>query len=64
MIAITYLIYCIFWGTLIMGGCGYAVFVLDYSGWWFLLAVVLSGSGFKPYRWYELCTGINSRPDD
>ena len=36
-VIIAYYIYCL----LIMLGCGYAVFVLDASGWWFLLALLL-----------------------
>ena len=36
-IIIAYYIYCL----LIMFGCGYAVFVLDASGWYFLLAFLL-----------------------
>ena len=36
-IIITYYIYCL----LIIFGCGYAVFVLNASGWWFMLALLL-----------------------
>lgn len=32
------------WGLVILGGCAYAVFWLDHSGWWFLLAMLLAGS--------------------
>lgn len=28
---------------IIIFGCGYAVFYLDASGWWFLLALLLTG---------------------
>lgn len=31
------------WPFFVVGGCGYAVFGLGYSGWWFLLAVMLLG---------------------
>lgn len=30
------------WNTMVWGGCGYAVFWLGHSGWWFLLAMVVS----------------------
>jgi hypothetical protein len=36
-VIIAYYIYCL----LIIFGCGYAVFVLDASGWLFLLALLL-----------------------
>jgi len=64
ILAITYLLYCIFWLGLTIGGCGYIVFVLDYSGAWFVLAILLGGSIYKPYRWYELYSGINSEPEE
>lgn len=48
---ITYLIYIIFWGTLVFGGTGYVVFVLDNSGWWFALALVIGGSAYSPLKW-------------
>lgn len=47
----TYLIYIIFWETLVIGGCGYAVFLLGFSGWWFLLAFILAGSAYSPTKW-------------
>jgi hypothetical protein len=48
---ITYLIYAIFWLTLTIGGAGYAVFVLDHSGWWMLAAVFIAASGYGPLKW-------------
>ena len=48
---LTYLIYIIIYETLVVGGCAYAVFVLGHSGWWFLLAVAMSGSAYSPERW-------------
>jgi hypothetical protein len=48
---ITYLIYILAYESLVIGGIGYAVFVLDYSGWWFLLAAVFSGAAYKPQAW-------------
>lgn len=57
MFAITYLIYIIAFETLVLGGCGYAVFVCNRSGWWFLLAVLLSGSAYRPEAWARLFGG-------
>ena len=48
---VTYLIYIIFWETLVLGGCGYAVFALGHSGWWFLLAFFLGCSAYSPAKW-------------
>ena len=53
-IQITYLIYIIIYESLVLGGCGYVVFGLGYSGWWFVLAVVLSGEAYKPKQWRRL----------
>jgi nitrate reductase NapE component len=53
-IAITYMIYIILWEALVIGGFGYAVFVLNRSGWWMLLAVLLSASAYKPKSWRKL----------
>lgn len=48
---VTYLIYIILFEGLVLGGTGYAVFVLGHSGWWFLLAVILSGAAYSPKKW-------------
>jgi len=48
---ITYLIYIVFWESMIFGGTGYAVFILDRSGWWFLLAAFLGGLAYSPLKW-------------
>lgn len=48
---ITYLIYIIAFETLVLGGTGYAVFMLGFSGWWFVLAVVVSGTAYSPSKW-------------
>jgi hypothetical protein len=54
---VTYLIYIVLFEALVLGGTGYAVFVLGHSGWWFVLAAVLSGSAYKPSTW--LCREKN-----
>jgi len=51
---ISYLVYIIFFETLVLGGCGVAVFGYGASGWWFLLAVLLSGAAYSPERWSSL----------
>jgi len=48
-----YVLYIILFETLILGGCGYAVFVLGYSGWWFVLAMYLSCSAYKPEYYFK-----------
>ena len=48
---LTYLIYIVFWETLVIGGCGYAVFVLGFTGWWFVLAVILGSVAYSPLKW-------------
>jgi len=41
-------IYSILYEAIIWGVFGYAVFVLGHTGWWLLLAVILSGAQLKP----------------
>jgi hypothetical protein len=48
---LTYLIYILCWEGLIFGGTGYAVFVGGHSGWWFVLAIFLGCSAYKPQHW-------------
>lgn len=48
---VTYLIYIILWEAMIFGGTGYVVFMLDHSGWWFLLALVIASCAYTPERW-------------
>ena len=48
---ITYLIYIVFWLSLIVGGTGVAVFALGYSGWWWLLSFVLLSTTITPANW-------------
>jgi hypothetical protein len=47
----TYLIYILLYEGLVIGGTGYAVFALGASGWWFLLAALLSSAAYKPADW-------------
>jgi hypothetical protein len=49
---ITYLLYILLFEGLVLGGTGYAVFVLGFSGWWFILATVISASAYKPSVWF------------
>ena len=51
MKALTYLIYIVLYEGLVLGGTGYAVFVLGHSGWWFLLAALLSSGAYRPETW-------------
>ena len=48
---VTYLIYIIFWESMVFGGIGFAVFVLDRSGWWLLVAATLSMMAYSPASW-------------
>jgi hypothetical protein len=50
---LTYLIYILGYETLVLGGCGYVTFGLGHSNWWWVLAVVLSGSAYKPGKWMD-----------
>lgn len=54
---ITYLFYIVFFESLIFGGCGYVVFGLGHSGWWFVLAYLFGCSAYSPDRWNSLLTG-------
>lgn len=48
---LTYLIYILLYEAMVIGGTGYAVFVLGASGWWWLLAVLFSSSATGPLKW-------------
>lgn len=63
VVFITYLIYIILYETLVIGGCGYAVFVLHHSGWWFVLSVLFSGGAYTPSKWNRLLTGKEDKED-
>lgn len=56
-VGVTYLIYCMTMIIVLMGGAGYAVFVLGHSGWWIAAAALLCGLGYRPGRWAEIITG-------
>jgi hypothetical protein len=53
MRVITYLIYIVLFEGLVWCGTGYAVFVLDRSGWWFVLAILIAGAAYPPERWID-----------
>jgi len=50
---IVFLIYCILFETLVLGGCGYVVFVMGYSGWWFVLAIAISTCQMKRHNFFN-----------
>ena len=54
MIHFTYMIYIIFWESLTIGGCAYLIFFKGYSGWWFILAILLSTLAYSPEKWNVL----------
>jgi hypothetical protein len=56
-IAITYLLYAVTLMLITLGGSGYAVFVLGYSGWWILAGVLICGCAYSPAKWHGLWTG-------
>lgn len=51
MRALTFLIYIILWDGSILAGTTYLVFWMNESGWWYLLAMVLMSTSFKPGSW-------------
>lgn len=56
-ILVTFLIYTLIFEGLVIGGCGYVVFVLGHSGWWWVLAALFSSAQLKPLDWHCLLTG-------
>jgi len=50
---IIFLIYCILYELIVLGGCGYSVFILGNSGWWFVLATFLSGCQLKRHDFFN-----------
>lgn len=53
-IVITYLIYIIFYESLVLGGTAYIVFGLGFNEWWWLLAILFSGAAYSPKTWNKL----------
>lgn len=51
MKAVTYLIYIVLYEGFVLGGTSYVVFALGHSGWWLVLAVVMSTAAYKPAEW-------------
>ena len=56
---IAFAVYSVCYEAIIWGVFGYGVFVLGFSGWWILLAVVLSGAQCKPKHF-----GIELKTDE
>lgn len=56
-LAVSWLLYIVIWDGGIIAGCAYIVFGLGHSGWWFVLAVFLCTTSFKPHTWNALFTG-------
>lgn len=45
---IVFAVYSVLYELIIWGIFGWAVFVKGYSGWWMVLAVIMSGAQLKP----------------
>ncbi|MBC8438515.1 MAG: hypothetical protein H8D87_02375 [Deltaproteobacteria bacterium] len=45
---ITFTIYSILYELIIWGLFGWAIFIEGHSGWWVLVAILISGSQLKP----------------
>ena len=54
MRALTYLIYIIFWESLVLGGSIYLYGWQGWSGWWVVLGIYLSTSAYSPKKWGQL----------
>ncbi len=54
MIQITYLIYIVFWESLIFGGGFYLVLERNWSPWWLVLSLILSLVAYSPSKWRQL----------
>lgn len=50
----SYVIYAIIYEAIAIVGTAYVVFVLGYSGWWWLLGVLFSAGITPPERWSSL----------
>jgi hypothetical protein len=51
---ITYLLYIVFFESLVLGGSVYLIFWRHASAWWFVLAMILSGAAYSPAHWRKL----------
>lgn len=45
---VVFALYSVLFEAIIWGVFGYAVFIVGHSGWWVLVAILLSGSQLKP----------------
>lgn len=54
-ILVCFTVYTIFYEAIIWGCFGYAVFFKDYSSWWILVAILVSGCQLRPKTFRELC---------
>ena len=54
MKSFTYLLYIIFWESLVWGSWLYLFVNVDVSGWTFLVAIMLSVMAYPPGKWAEL----------
>ena len=53
-VVVTYLIYIVFWQTMIFGGFGYIIFVLGHTAWWAIVAMILWDGAYTPEQWQRL----------
>lgn len=64
MISASYVIYRILWAALLFGGCGYVVFWLGHSGWWFLAVVAIHNlHTTRPDSWADLWRNDRRPPE-
>ena len=47
---ICYTIYIIMYETLVLGGTGYAVFILEQSVWFLIAGIIMSGFAYPPEK--------------
>lgn len=60
---ITYLIYILLYEGMIWGGFFYAVFFLQASVYWWILAVVASAAAYKPSDWHGHASNKDSKSE-
>ena len=56
---ITFTIYSILFESIVWGLFGWAVFIKGHSGWWVLVALLLSGAQLKP-KHFGITEGVGS----